>query len=210
MPGLKRDMLAFTHQTVPRIMRYVDFLNVMTYDLMNRRDNVTKHHTGVKLSLEAVDAYIAAGAAPERLNLGFAFYVRWFKTEHEACAKASPIGCPTPQLEDPQTGADLGRGGAFAWHDPVPANLVDSFSRALRQGTYDEEDGGYYYWDPSEDIWWTFDTVDAIKRKFPAILKRRNLGGVFAWALGEDAPRFEHFSALKYGLKDFLKEKEEL
>src|SRR5690349_10839191 len=85
VPGLKRDMLAFTRDTVPRIMRHVDFLNVMTYDLMNRRDTVTKHHTGVELSLEAVDAYVSAGAAPQRVNLGFAFYTRYFKTEHDAC-----------------------------------------------------------------------------------------------------------------------------
>lgn len=210
VPGLRRDMLAFTRETVPRIMRHVDFLNVMTYDLMNRRDTVTKHHTGVALSLEAVDAYVAAGAAPQKLNLGFAFYAKYFRTEHDACALASPVGCPTLLLEDPDTGADLGRSGAFSWHDPVPHHLADSFARALDHGAYDEEQGGYYYWDSAEDLWWTFDTPDAIRRKFPRILGKRRLGGVFAWGLGEDAPLFRHLAALSDGLEKHLEGRDEL
>ncbi|KAK4097092.1 glycoside hydrolase family 18 protein [Parathielavia hyrcaniae] len=210
VPGLKRDMLAFTRETVPRIMRHLDFLNVMTYDLMNRRDTVTKHHTGVELSLEAVDAYVSAGAAPQKLNLGFAFYAKYFKTEHDACALASPVGCPTLLLEDLDTGKDLGRGGSFSWHDPVPAEVAESFSRAVESGVYDDQQGGFYYWDAAEDIWWTFDTPDAIKRKFPLIMGKRRLGGVFAWALGEDASLFRHYGALIEGLEKHLEGKQEL
>ncbi|KAK4187806.1 endochitinase 1 [Podospora australis] len=211
VPGLKRDMLAFTRQTVPLIMRHLDFLNVMTYDLMNRRDSVTKHHTGVQLSLEAVEAYVAAGAAPQELNLGFAFYTKMFRTEHDACVNlADPVGCPTRLLEDPVTGADMGQAGGFSWHDPVPKNLAESFTKALDQGTYDDQQGGYYYWDAEEDIWWTFDTADAIKRKFPLIVDKKRLGGVFAWGLGEDAPVFEHLAALNKGLEERSKSKDEL
>lgn len=202
VPGLTRDMLAFTHETVPRIMRHLDFLNVMTYDLMNRRDTVTKHHTGIQLSADAIDAYISNGASPRAINLGFAFYTKYFRTSHEACAKAeSPIGCPTLLLEDPETGADLGQGGGFSWHDPVPADVAESFTRALDKGTYDEQEGGYYYWDGEEDIWWTFDTADAIKRKVRLLVK--GLGGVFAWGLGEDAPVFEHLTALNEALAEY-------
>ncbi|KAK1753436.1 endochitinase 1 [Echria macrotheca] len=211
VPGLQRDMLAFTHETIPRIMRHLDFLNVMTYDLMNRRDTVTKHHTGVQLSLDAVNAYISNGAAPQRINLGFAFYAKYFRTEHVACLNASsPVGCPTVLLEDPQTGADLGQGGAFSWHDSVPVDVSESFTRALLDGKYDEEQGGYFYWDDKEDIWWTFDTADAIRRKFPLIVKKKRLGGVFAWGLGEDAPVFEHLTALNEGLAKISGARDEL
>lgn len=197
VPGLPRDMMAFGRKTLPRVMRHVDFLNVMTYDLMNRRDNVTIHHTGVQNSLVAIDAYIAAGAAPKKLNLGFAFYAKWFITTHDACSKqASPLGCPTLLLEDPETGADMGRAGGFSWHDPVPKEVAESFQRALDDGTYDDKQGGYYYWDEQEDMFWTFDTADAISRKFPLIVDKRRLGGVFAWGLGEDAPVYEHLKAL--------------
>lgn len=197
VPGGAEDMIAFTWQTVPRIMRHLDFLNVMTYDMAGRRNNVVKHHTDVQNCLAAIDAYVAAGAAPQNLNLGFAFFVKWFLTEHEACSRAaSPLGCPTLLGEDPNTGADLGRVGAFSWHDQVPEDLEMSFAQAVEHGVYDDEQGGYYFWDENADVFWTFDTADAITRKFPLIVDQRGIGGVFAWGLGEDAPTFEHFRAV--------------
>ena len=39
VPGNQRDMLAFTGDTLPKISSSLDFLNIMTYDLLNRRDN---------------------------------------------------------------------------------------------------------------------------------------------------------------------------
>jgi chitinase len=40
----------------------------MSYDLMNRRDNVTKHHTSVVGSSETIEHYLAIGAPPEKMN----------------------------------------------------------------------------------------------------------------------------------------------
>jgi GH18 family chitinase len=203
VPGLERDMLAFTRETVPRIMNHLDFLNVMTYDLMNRRDGITKHHTGLQLSLAAIDAFVRRGAAPQNLNLGLAFYAKWFRTQHQKCAQStSPVGCPTVLLEEPTTGADLGQCGAFSWHDSVPENVAKSFAKALGLGSYDDRQGGYFYWDEDEDVWWTFDTPDAIKRKIALVSEeRKRLGGFFAWGLGEDAPLFEHLKALNEALE---------
>lgn len=194
-------------------MRHLDFLNVMTYDLMNRRDAATAHHTGLSASIAAVDAYVGAGVAPQKVNLGLAFYTKWFRTEHDACAAgvgSAPIGCPTLLLEDPGTGADLGRAGGFSWHDPVPEELAESYQRALDDGVYDEVGGGHYFWDGEEDLWWTFDTPGAIKRKFPAVVEARKLGGVFAWGLGEDAPLFEHLSVVSKELARMKAVKDEL
>ncbi|QBZ61178.1 hypothetical protein PoMZ_08125, partial [Pyricularia oryzae] len=41
VPGKEVDMIAYTAEQVPKINAAVDFINVMAYDLMNRRDNVT-------------------------------------------------------------------------------------------------------------------------------------------------------------------------
>lgn len=65
VPGVPRDMLAFTTSTIPGIMESVDYLNIMTYDLFTQRDNVTMHHTGIQNSLEAIDAYLDVGVPPE-------------------------------------------------------------------------------------------------------------------------------------------------
>lgn len=202
VPGLPRDMLAFTNENIPKIMDSVNFLNIMTYDLMNRRDNVTKHHTGVQNSLEAIDTYLERGLRPDQANLGLAYYTKWFKTANGTNCSQQPIGCRTPLMEDPKTGADLGQGGGFSWHDDVPSDVMKSFVKASKHGIYDKVGGGYYYWDEEEERFWTWDTASAIKKKLPLIVGERKLGGVFAWGLGEDAPQFEHLKATTRALKD--------
>jgi GH18 family chitinase len=188
-------MIAFTHSTVPDIVRSVDFFNIMTYDLMNRRDNITKHHTAVANSLEALKAYVERGVPPEKTNLGLAFYVKWFRTAAGVNCSEEPVGCKTELMEDPVTGADLGQAGAFSWHDEVPRELSKSFRKAEANGVYDETCGGYFYWDETERLFWSWDTPEAIRRKVPAIVKEMKPGGVFAWGLGEDAPKFDHLRA---------------
>ena len=192
-------MLAFTEANLHQLAEYLDFLNIMTYDLMNRRDNVTRHHTGVQLSREGLESYLHYGIAPLKANLGFAFYVKWFKTDPEddsRCLSQEGVGCKTMLLEDPVTGADLGRSGSFSWHDSVPEELEISFSKAMKLGSYDSHGGGHFFWDQEENIFWTWDTSDAIHRKFPLLVNELGLGGVFAWGLGEDAPEFKHLRAL--------------
>ena len=101
----------------------------------------------------------------------------------------------TELMEDPVTGADRGKAGAFSWHDAVPAQLSASFQRAMEKGVYDNVGGGHYYWDQEARLFWSWDSPDAIKRKMQIIITDKGLGGVFAWGLGEDAPRFEHLRA---------------
>ncbi|KAK1725512.1 family 18 glycosyl hydrolase [Colletotrichum acutatum] len=199
-PGLERDMIAFTKETVPRIVRSLDFVNVMTYDMMNRRDNVTKHHTGMELSRIAVDNYMARGVPAHKINLGFAFYTKWFKTTD--CPEGKEVGCPTPLMEDPVTGGDLGQTGGFSWNDGVQEDVKASFERAQKEGKYDKEGGGYYYLDRAEKRFWTYDTPDAILRKFPALVDDKRLGGVFAWGLGEDGPEYNNLKAVNKGLAE--------
>lgn len=202
VPGLRRDMLAFGKDNMEIIVQNVDFLNIMTYDLMNRRDNITRHHTGVQLSVEGVKAYLDAGLPPAMTNLGFAFYIKWFRTDPKArdeCRK-NPIGCKTTLMEDPDTGRDMGQAGAFSWVDDVPSELTKSFAKAMRGGKYDVLGGGHYYWDEEEDIWWSWDTEDALLKKFPLVVEKLDLGGVFAWGLGEDGNDWRHLTALNRGV----------
>ena len=198
-------MLAFTKTKMPAISASLDFFNVMTYDLMNRRDNVTKHHTGIEPSLTAIEAYEERGVPPEKMNLGFAFYIKWFKTDpHGGCDK-NPIGCKAALMEDPLTGADLGQAGAFSWNDAVPKEMSASYERAMVHGKYDDEFGGHYYWNSEKNIWWSWDTPDAIAKKFPAIMVRKGLGGAFAWGLGEDANNFTHLRTLTAEMQKLAK-----
>ncbi|TLD36783.1 putative class V chitinase [Venturia nashicola] len=116
VPGLARDMIAYTAATGPSIWKSLDFVNLMSYDLMNRRDTVMKHHTDIAGSIQSVDLYTAIGLAPSKINLGIAFYAKWFAAAaNGTCDAAYPIGCKTAVLEDPVTGEDTGLSGAVTF-----------------------------------------------------------------------------------------------
>lgn len=128
-PGLKDDMIAYTAETGPKIAAAVDFVNVMSYDLMNRRDNVTEHHTSVVQSLESIQNYLDIGIPAEKLNLGFAFYAKWFKTDPNSDCDVEPLGCATALLET-SDGTDTGNSGTITFeagnYAVPPANLSAS------------------------------------------------------------------------------------
>lgn len=190
--------MAFTNSTVPSIAEHVDFISVMTYDMMNRRDSIVKHHSGVTESWEAMKRYIDRGAPPHQLNFGLSYYVKWFMTEE--CNVQHPLGCRTQLLEDAANGADLGKTAAFSWHDEVPVELAVSFTKAQAQGYYNK-DGSYGYWDDEEKRWWSYDRPETIEAKVPRLVGELQLGGVFAWGLGEDAPQFKHLRATVDGVR---------
>ena len=129
VPGRKQDMIAFTKETGPKIWKSVDMVNVMTYDLMNRRDNVTNHHTGVQGSLDTVNAYMDMGLDPAKVNLGFAYYAKWFTTDPNSDCDTHPIGCKVVKLEN-DDGSDNGKSGALTFEasnvSPAPASLKTS------------------------------------------------------------------------------------
>lgn len=129
VPGLARDQIAFTPEKGPAIWESVDFVNIMTYDLMNRRDTETKHHSSVKASLEGVKSYLDIGLPPDKANLGFAFYAKYFPTAGDCGAQL--LGCPTEAMENAD-GSDNGRSGVITFEKqfmaPPPSTSILSIS----------------------------------------------------------------------------------
>ncbi|KAL4805588.1 glycoside hydrolase superfamily [Aspergillus unguis] len=119
-PGKRGDMIAYTAEQGPKIWEAIDMVNVMSYDLMNRRNNVTKHHSGVADSLDTIKAYLEIGAPPEKLNLGIAYYAKWFTTEADADCGSEPLGCPTVEMEAAD-GSDNGKSGTVTFE---PQNMA--------------------------------------------------------------------------------------
>ena len=139
VPGLERDMIAFTAEQVPKIDAAVDYVNVMTYDLMNRRDNYTKHHTDVNGTLSAIETYIERGMTPSKMNMGIAFYAKYFTlAANSTCV--GPIGCPIT-LAEAADGSDTGTSGAVTFEAssfPVEvskSNLTASVDGSCGTGT---------------------------------------------------------------------------
>lgn len=126
VPGLERDMIAYTAEKVPEIDAAVDYVNIMSYDLMNRRDTVTKHHTDVNGSLAAIDAYLARGMTASKMNLGIAFYAKYFELAANTTCTAG-LGCPIAQAEDAE-GEDTGTSGAATFEASSLPDEVDTES----------------------------------------------------------------------------------
>ncbi|KAH8426590.1 uncharacterized protein LDX57_004326 [Aspergillus melleus] len=255
VPGKRIDMIAFTPEQGPKIFESVDMVNVMSYDLMNRRNNVTVHHSSVVDSLDSVHAYQEVGLSADKINLGVAYYAKWFTTKGE-CDAQHPIGCEVEPLETAD-GGDTGKSGVLTFEASTMAeapsdlkestdmtcgfnagtfcpagtccsqygncgtgddfcqtgclsdygeckglSVLDSWRKALAEGTTDEEAGGQYYLDADNHLFWTWDTPETIARKFRDIVDAEKLGGVMAWSLGEDTLKWEHVDAMSEGVKE--------
>lgn len=168
----------------------------------------------MKGSLSTIDHYISLGMTPSKMNLGIAFYAKFFKTTGQC---TQPIGCPTVLLED-ANGGDTGQSGAVTFAEVPPV---------LSSGVADADEGGQWYWDASTSYFWTWDTPDFIAQKFEQIVGARGLGGVsklfptfpmhlngtvlvtkkrmltlciVAWSLGEDSADLTYIKAMQSGL----------
>ncbi|KAH1535640.1 hypothetical protein KXV70_002142 [Aspergillus fumigatus] len=133
VPGKRGDMIAFTKEQGPKIWSAVDMVNVMSYDLMNRRDNVTNHHSGVAGSLDTIKAYKEIGLDTAKMNLGFAYYAKWFMTDPNSDCAQQPIGCAVVPLENPD-GSDPGKSGTLTFEKSSMAAPPDNL-RTSTDGT---------------------------------------------------------------------------
>ncbi|KAF1951332.1 glycoside hydrolase [Byssothecium circinans] len=143
VPGKKVDMVAFTAKNGPLIWPSVDYINgsqpiVMSYDLMNRRDTVTAHHTSVKGATEAIKNYLAIEAPASKINLGFANYAKYF-TVAGSCTTG--LACPIVTAEDPATGKDTLTSGAWTFETTHMAPVNASALSVSTDGTCGPEKG---------------------------------------------------------------------
>lgn len=122
--------MAYTSETGPKIWSQVDFVNVMSYDLINRRDKLTWHHTSVVDSEDTIKNYLNIGAPADKLNLGFAYYAKYFTTKDD-CTSASPLNCSLVPAED-AAGKDTKTSGAWTFEKQ---NMVPFDTKSLAVST---------------------------------------------------------------------------
>lgn len=113
-PGKKGDMIAYTQEQGSKVASGVDMVNVMSYDMINRRNNETKHHSSVADSHDCIKRYKGIGLPAEKLNLGVAYYAKWFMTKPEAGCEEHPLGCEMQKLETSE-GKDTGKSGVLTF-----------------------------------------------------------------------------------------------
>lgn len=184
--------ISFTKNTqIKKIMKYVDFINIMAYDYHGSWESITNHNAPLylnkkdpfsssKLSIdETVKAYIKAGAKPEKLNLGLAFYGRAWTNVDSGNQKLKGLY----QSGAVPTGTGFGLGtweaGVFDYWD-LKKNYI---GKKGYKRYYDTEAKVPYLYDGKTFI--SYDDTDSIKEKLKYI-KKQKLGGYMFWEFSGD------------------------
>ena len=168
--GTKYYELATIHQ-------YLDYINLMTYDLLDYQDNeTTKHHTSLYNSVNntsyikaGVDAYKAAGIPSSKLIIGAAFY------GHYGYVSESP------------SGNGMGKTTTTSMRDAI--NYTEIYNTYLSNP--ENEDNVYF--DENAKATWYYDGNIFISYDDPVSLtykceyvETEELAGIMFWQYGGD------------------------
>ncbi|MFR2838757.1 MAG: glycoside hydrolase family 18 protein [Zhenhengia sp.] len=156
-------------------VRYLDYVNLMTYDI-NANEHVTMHHTcPAKMNTELVqegsteeniELFIKKGVPPEKLIIGAAFYSRQWKN-----------------VENKNNGLHSYAGSASEY-GPVYTKLIRD---------YVNKNGYIRYWDEvahapylfNGDNFITYEDEDSLKYKC-YLVKKWKIAGIMAWEYSYD------------------------
>lgn len=167
---------------IAELEKWVDFFNVMSYDLHGLWDKGNKwlgaflnSHTNMTEITEYLDLFWRNDIKPEKVTLGLAFYSRTFLAADKGCTKAKcmfdSVGEAGPCSKD-----DIG--GTL-----TNAELTDQIRKAGVTPTLDK--------DAMVKVavigrkWITYDDEDTFKLKVDAA-RKMCLGGVMVWAVSQD------------------------
>lgn len=170
-----------------KLMKYLDYINVMTYDYHGGWEKTTGFHTplyptipGEECISTTIDLYLEAGFAPSDLNLGLAFYGRGWNYEDPNIKSVMPhINQPANAAKQKGFGYGTWKGGAFDYWD-IEAN-------------YTPANGYYRYFDERSKVPYlsngttfiTYDDIESIGYKLDYV-KKSKLGGVMFWEYAGD------------------------
>ncbi|HEX6170739.1 MAG TPA: glycosyl hydrolase family 18 protein [Chitinophagaceae bacterium] len=158
------------------VMPLVDFVNLMTYDLVNGYSKVTGHHTLLyhqepeqESTQKCVEWLINKKVEPAKLIIGAAFYARvWENVEPN-------------------------NNGLYQ-----PGKFLRSVQYKDFSSYFADSSGFRHYWDKkakapyrysvSKKLFGTFDDKHSLEAK-TKFIKKKKLGGIMFWELSEDEPK---------------------
>jgi chitinase len=170
------------------VMPFVDFVNLMTYDLVNGYSTVTGHHTllydykpGQESTRKCVEWLLNKKLPPAKLIVGAAFYARVWEN-----------------VENVNNG--LYQSGKFL--KGVKYGGLATYFRDSADFKYfwDDEGKAPYQYSASKKLFATFDDPRSIAEK-AKFVRSKKLGGIMFWELSEDLPQRGLVDAISDGLK---------
>jgi chitinase len=180
----------YANLELDRIAKYLDWINLMTYDFHGgwsertnfnaplypsksdpEKDETIRKHFNVD---SAVKAYLAAGIPPEKLVVGVPFYGRgWGGVKNVGDGLYQPHG-PAPK--------GTWENGVFDYKD-LAANYVGRSKRYW----HDEAKVPWLY-DEKSGVMISYDDAESLRLKAEYV-NRQKLGGVMVWELSADDSR---------------------
>ncbi|KAH6655547.1 hypothetical protein BKA67DRAFT_240673 [Truncatella angustata] len=175
---------------LPALAKYVNYFNVMAYDLHGIWDStdpigpyVYAHTNLTEIDL-ALDLFWRSDIPGDMLNMGLAFYGRAFELKDPSCTTP---GCEFsgPANEGPCTKT----AGFLSWREIqniLNSETIDFDTR------YDQTAGvNYMVWNQNQ--WISYDNKETFQQKIE-FANQRGIHGIFIWAIDQDD---DYFNALK-------------
>ncbi|KAJ8680393.1 hypothetical protein QAD02_016180 [Eretmocerus hayati] len=186
---------------IAEVAKYLDFINLMTYDLHGQWDkktgiNAPLYHASEEqnqdrlLNVDAcVNYWINQGAPPKKLVLGVPLYGRSFKLDNPSM---NGIGAPASQGANP--GPYTNEPGMLGYNE-ICENLK---YKAWKEVFHEEQRVPYAY---KGDQWVGYDNERSLKEKADYV-KKMGLGGMMVWSLETDD--FKGICGEKYPLLNVI------
>lgn len=166
----------FAHTEMDKLHRYLDWINIMTYDHFTGGGQTTGHHTNLYPYLgtawppsadAAVRQHLGAGIPARKLVIGAAFYGRGF------------------------AGANPDRHGLYQRYEKYVSDLP--FAKLMREYVglqgytryWDRKARAPYLWNEATRTFITYDDVQSVREKAHYV-RRNRLGGVMYWEHSHD------------------------
>ncbi|TPX21388.1 hypothetical protein DIZ76_015345 [Coccidioides immitis] len=159
---------------------YVDFVNMMTYDLHGvwDRDNpIGSHiygHSNITEMRLALDLLWRNDVPAHKVNMGLGFYGRSFQLQDPACDKP---GCVFKG--GAAKGACSGESGILTYREIMAMIKTDKLK------PFHDKTAGVKYITYSGDQWVSYDDAETFKQK-KELAKELGLGGYLIWAIDQD------------------------
>uniref|UniRef100_A0A7N9AM55 chitinase n=1 Tax=Mastacembelus armatus TaxID=205130 RepID=A0A7N9AM55_9TELE len=186
---------------IAEISKYLDFINVMTYDFHGTWERVTGHHsplyngshdTGDHVYLNtnfAMKYWQENGTPVEKLNMGFATYGRTF----HLATQSSEVGAPTSGPA--AAGVFTREAGIWSYYE------ICTFLKGATVQMIADQKVPYA---TKENEWVGYDNKESLETKVQ-YLKDNRFGGGFVWALDLDDFNGQFCGQGNYALISYLR-----
>jgi chitinase len=169
---------------------YVDFVNVMSYDLhgiwdsTNPIGNKIYGHSNLTEIRLALDLFWRNSVKPAKLNLGLGFYGRSFQLSNSACYQP---GCSFKGGAAP--GPCSANSGTLTYKE------IQAIIKQHKIKPYHDKEAAVKYITWNNDQWVSYDDKETFKAKID-FANKQGLGGLLIWAIDQDTDDLEALNAV--------------